>query len=95
MRIELLKRKVNVAAAVTEETKEKLLQRFPEHCFDGDLSDLRFLDTMTGSLCLLAIKGREVDPDSPFIMSYREAADLINEVAEFEYNSFMDNEVIL
>ena len=74
-----IKQGFNVAVPVLKSDFKKILSDFNEFCFNGDTTDLRFLDKQKGKICLLSVKGNHKDENS-FLLSYESFNNLLNKV---------------
>ena len=65
---QLIKQDINIAVPVLKSDFSRILSEFRQ-VYNGDETDLRFLDKMKGGICLLSVKGRHKDI-SPFLLDF-------------------------
>ena len=73
-----IKQGFNVAVPVLKSDFKRILIEF-KNTFDGDKTDLRYLDKQKGKICLLSVNGNHKDENS-FLLSYESFNNLLNKV---------------
>ena len=74
-----LRNGLNIAVPVIKSDLERILNDFKNICFNGDITDLRFLDKHKSKICLLSVKGNHKNT-SPFLLDYDSFKDLLNKL---------------
>ena len=74
-----LRNGLNIAVPVIKSDFERILNDFKNICFNGDITDLRFLDKHKSKICLLSVKGNHKDT-SPFLLDYDSFKELLTKL---------------